>query len=204
MPLMILDTAGCLYISLFDKKYQVMISAQKPCINFYMYLLSNLNTGLIDKSSDVEIYVLNILDSPKFYHFVIKLIVISKGHESVATKMHAAVMLVSTSARLNRRTRFCRQGIIPRGTSITSSPSNSYHPTDHHHNEVLITSTRVSRECLQDSYVNGAGPPLNFPSVPRDPEPPNTTTWPGHSSPAISAILDDKRNGREKGQRPCS
>lgn len=83
-------------------------------------------------------------------------------------------------------------------------PSNSYHPTDHHHNEVLITSTRVSRGCLQDSHVNGAGPPLNFPGVPRDPEPPNTTARPGHSSPAISAILDDKRNGREKGQRPCS
>lgn len=88
--------------------------------------------------------------------------------------------------------------------SITSSPSNSYHPTDNHHNEVLITSPRVARECLQDPHVNGAGPPINFPGVPRDPEPPNTTTRSGHSSPAISAILDDKRNGREKGQRPCS
>lgn len=32
--------------------------------------------------------------------------------------MHAAGMLISPSARLNRRTRFCRQGIIPRGTQL--------------------------------------------------------------------------------------
>lgn len=82
------------------------------------------------------------------------------------------------------------------------SPSHSFHLTDNHHNEVLITSPRVSRECLQDSHVDGAGPPINCPGVPRDPEPPNTTAQSGHSSPAISAILDNKRNGREKGQGP--
>lgn len=32
--------------------------------------------------------------------------------------MHAAVMFVSSSARLNKRTGFCRQGIIPRGTQL--------------------------------------------------------------------------------------
>lgn len=32
--------------------------------------------------------------------------------------MHVAVMLNSPSARLNRRTRFCRQGIIPRRTQL--------------------------------------------------------------------------------------
>ncbi|OQE40829.1 hypothetical protein PENCOP_c005G07187 [Penicillium coprophilum] len=85
--------------------------------------------------------------------------------------------------------------------SITSSPSHSLHPADNHHNEVLITSPRVARECLQDPHVDGAGPPINFPGVPRDPEPPNTTARPGHSSPAIRVILDDQRNGCEKEQQ---
>ena len=48
MPLMILDTAEYLYISLFDKKYQVMISAQKPCIDLYLCVpIINLKTGVI-------------------------------------------------------------------------------------------------------------------------------------------------------------
>ena len=44
--------------------------------------------------------------------------------------MHAAVILVSTSARLNRRTRFCRQGIIPRGTQLHRAlPTHTTQPT---------------------------------------------------------------------------
>lgn len=35
MPLMTLDTAEYLYF-IIRQKYQVMISAQKPCINFYL------------------------------------------------------------------------------------------------------------------------------------------------------------------------
>jgi hypothetical protein len=68
MPLMTLDTAEYLYL-INRQKYQVMISAQKPCLSVPII---NLKTGLIDQSLHVEISFLGLLYSSSPCYSIIK------------------------------------------------------------------------------------------------------------------------------------
>lgn len=99
--------------------------------------------------------------------------------------------------------RILPSGNYPPWKSITLSPYHTLHTKDTLHNAVFITSSRIARECIQDSHVNGAGPPFHHPGMPRDPEPPNTKARSGHSSSAVRAILNHKCPRQEKGRSQC-